>query len=177
MRLNWWMVVTAGLVSLGTTPLAAQPGGGMRDMRHDSATMAQMAVIHELMMNHQQISRSVTNLPDGIRTVTESDDSLLARRIREHAVTMNERVTAGDDPGLPMESPALRAIFLNGDNVHTVVTPTGKGVVVEQTSSDSATVSALQRHAAEVSDLVREGMAAMHAAMMKRMMGGHQMPF
>ena len=77
-------------------------GAGMMGTRHDSATMAQMAVIHELILNHDRIARTVTNLPDGIRTVTESNDPLIARRIKEHVVTMNQRVAAADDPGLPM---------------------------------------------------------------------------
>jgi hypothetical protein len=89
---------------------------------------------------------------------------------------MDRRVAAGDDPGLPMESSALHAIFLNNAQVHTVISPTEKGVVVVQTSSDSATVAALQQHASEVSDLVRDGMAAMHAAMLKRRMGGPKIP-
>jgi len=44
---------------------------------------------------------------------------------------------------------------------------TSRGVVVVQTSSDPETVAALQQHAAEVSELVRDGMAAMHTAMTK----------
>jgi hypothetical protein len=44
---------------------------------------------------------------------------------------------------------------------------------VVQTSSDPDTVAVLQQHASEVSDLVKGGMAAMHAAMMKN--GGGMM--
>lgn len=161
----------------GASARAQRPGGmmgaGMMGMGHDSATMAQMAVIHELVLNHDQIRRKVTNLPDGIRTVTESNDSLMAARLKEHVLTMNQRVAAADDPGLPIESPALRAIYRNGDKIRTVVDTTVNGVIVVQTSSDSATVAALQQHAAEVSDLVRGGMAALHEAMMKN--GGRMM--
>ncbi|MBI4475228.1 MAG: hypothetical protein HY646_21375 [Acidobacteria bacterium] len=42
-------------------------GPGMVGMAQDSATMAEMGVIHELVVNHDRIKRSVTNLPDGIR--------------------------------------------------------------------------------------------------------------
>lgn len=174
-----WAVLPAlfTLFVAGAPARAQRPGGGMMGMgpgmmmgmRHDSATMAQMAVIHELVLNHDRIARTVTNLPDGIRTVTESEDSLMARRIREHVATMNQRVGAADDPGLPIESVALRALYRNGDKIRTVIDTTAKGVVVVQTSRDSATVAALQQHATEVSDLVRGGMAAMHQAMMKMM--------
>jgi hypothetical protein len=47
---------------------------------------------------------------------------------------MGERVKAGDDPGLPIESPALRAIFRNKDKIDTRYETTEKGVTVMQTS-------------------------------------------
>jgi len=142
-------------------------GSGMTGMRHGSATMAEMGAIHELIVNHDRIKRSVTNLPDGIRTVTESDDPQIAKLIKDHVASMDQRVRAESDPGLPIESPALRSILRNGDKVQTTIETTEKGAVVIQTSTDPETVAALQQHASEVSDLVKGGMAAMHSAMMK----------
>ena len=176
-------VLVVGGLSLTVSVAAAQGAGGMgmrggmMGMRHDSTTMAQMALIHELVVNHDRITRSVANLPDGIRTVTESDDSLMVRRIREHVTSMNKRVGAGDDPGLPIESAALRAIYRGKDKIRTFTEMTAKGVVVVQTSTDSAVVVALQEHAAEVTDLVQRGMTAMHEQMMKNrgMMHGGMM--
>jgi hypothetical protein len=139
----------------------------MMGMGRDSAHAAQMAVIHELVANHERISRTLTNLPNGIRTVTESNDSLIAGRIREHVRSMNVRVAAGDDPGTPMESAALRFIYRNHDKIRTVTEMTPKGVVIEQTSADSAVVAALKEHASELSDLVQRGMIALHERMMK----------
>ena len=168
-------------LTVAVAPAQSQPPGtnrpgmgpGMMGMGHDSATMAQMAVIHELLINHDRVSRSVTNLPDGIRTVTESDDPRLVTLIQTHVATMDQRVRIGDDPGLPMESEALHSIFRDNDRIRTTTEVTAKGVVVVQTSTDPKTVAALQQHAAEVSDLVRGGMAALHAAMMKN--GGGMM--
>jgi hypothetical protein len=142
-------------------------GPGMMGMNHDAQTMLELGAIHELVVNHDRIKRIVTNLPDGIRTVTESDDPKVAQYIQEHVTSMNQRVRAQSDPGLPIESPALRAILRNGDKVRTNVETTAKGAIVTQTSTDSDTVKALQDHAAEVSDLVRRGMIAIHEAMMK----------
>ena len=130
--------------------------------------MAQMRVIHELVVNNDRIQRTVTNLPNGIRTVTTSSDSALARLLRDHVLTMADRIGRGDDPGLPMESEALRALFVGRDKIRTVTETTTDGIVIEQTSSDSSIVAALQQHAAEVTDLVRRGMPAMHEAMMKQ---------
>lgn len=139
----------------------------------------EMSIIHELMMNHDRIRRSVTNLPDGIRTVTESDDPALARTIQDHVAQADARVAAASDPGLPMESDALRTIIRNGRTVTTTIERTPKGAIVVQTSTDAETVRALQQHASEVTALVERGMAAMHDAMMKErgasMMGGRGM--
>jgi hypothetical protein len=142
-------------------------GPGMTGTGHDSATMAEMGAIHELIVNHDRIKRSVTNLPDGIRTVTESDDPQIAKLIKEHVESMDQRVSAKSDPGLPIESSALRSILRNGDKVQTTIATTENGVIVVQVSSDPETVAALQQHASEVSDLVQGGMMAMRAAMMK----------
>jgi hypothetical protein len=174
---RWTMTILAVVPAVTLAATATAQGGGrmgmgMMGMRHDSATMAQMRVIHELVVNHDRIERTVTHLPDGIRTVTTSTDSALARLIKDHVLTMEQRVSRGDDPGLPMESDALRAIFEGKDRIHTIIDTTATGIIVVQTSSDSSIVAALQQHAAEVTDLVRRGMSAMHEAMMKNRRAG-----
>jgi len=142
-------------------------GRGMMARQHDATTMSEMGDIHELFINHDRITRTVTNLPNGIRTVTESVDPRIAQLIRDHVTSMGQRVETGNDPGLPIESQALRAIYRNYDKIHTTFEPTATGIVVIQTSTDQDAVAALQQHAAEVTDFVNEGMAAMHRAMMK----------
>ena len=76
-------------------------------MRGGNATMDERSDIHDLFSNHGQIKRTVTNLPDGIRTVTESDDPKVAETIKKHVADMGKRVEEGRDPGLPMESPGI----------------------------------------------------------------------
>ncbi len=142
-------------------------GAGMMGRGHDAGTMADMGGIHELFVNHDRITRTVTNLPNGIRTVTESADPRIAQLVTDHVTTMGQRVESGNDPGLPIESQALRLIYRNYEKIHTTFEPTATGIVVVQTSSDPETVAALQQHASEVTDFVKDGMAAMHAAMMK----------
>lgn len=173
-RLSVFAAAALSLSFVGAAAYAQTPGGGgMSRMdgktsnRRDSTTIAQMAVVHELFLNHNRITRTVMKLPGGIRTITESDDPLTAQRIKDHIATMTERVMAGDDPGLPMESAALQTLFRNKDKIRTHAETTAKGVVLIQISSDPETVAALQQHASEVSDLVRRGMPALHDAMTK----------
>ena len=175
------ILAVLGASAMATAAAGQGPPGGMMGMgmgrgmhvRHDSATRAQMQVIHELVMSHEKITRTVTNLPNGIRTVTESDDPRIADLIREHVLAMDERVKAGSDPGMPMESPALKALFQVRDRIHTAIEVSSKGIVMKQTSTDPATVALLQQHAAEVSDLAARGHEAMHEAMLKH--GGGMM--
>jgi len=142
-------------------------GSGMTGRSDDAATMADMGDIHELFINHDRITRMVTNLPNGIRTVTESADPRVTQLLKDHVTSMGQRVESGNDPGLPIESQVLRSIYRNYDKVHTTLEPTATGIVVVQTSTDQETVAALQQHASEVTDFVKDGMAAMHTAMMK----------
>lgn len=156
--------------------MRGQMGPGMMmglGMMGGSATVDERRDLHDLFFNHDLIKRAVTNLPDGIRTVTESDDPRLAETIKRHVAEMGKRVEEGRDPGLPIETPALHAIFRHKDKIKTTYEVTEKGIIVIQTSTDATTVKALQDHAAEVTDLAQRGMVAAHEAMMKNggMMG------
>ena len=147
---------------MGSRMMGMGPG-----MMEGSATMDERSDIHDLFFNHDRIKRTVTNLPDGIRTVTESDDPQIVEVIKKHVAEMGQRVEEGRDPGLPIETPALHAIFRNKDKIKSTYEVTKKGVVVVQTSTDPITVKALQDHAAEVSELAQRGMVAAHEAMMR----------
>ena len=164
----------------------ARPDGawhaGSDGSRHDgdetrndggSATMDERSDIHDLFFNHDRIKRTVTNLPDGIRTVTESDDPQVAEMIKKHVTEMGKRVEEGRDPGLPIESPALHSIFRDKDKIKSTYEVTEKGIIVVQTSTDATAVKALQDHAAEVTELAQRGMVAAHEAMMRN--GGGMM--
>ena len=147
--------------------MRGQMGPGMMGMNGGTATMGERSDIHGLLFNHDRIRRAVTNLPDGIRTVTESDDPQIAETIKKHVTEMGKRVEEGRDPGLPIESPALHSIFRDKDKIKSKYEVTEKGIIVVQTSTDANVVKALQDHAAEVTDLARRGMAAAHEAMMR----------
>jgi hypothetical protein len=155
--------------------MRGQMGSGMMGMgmMGGNATVGERSDLHDLFSNHDKIKRAVTNLPDGIRTVTESDDPQVAATIKKHVAEMGKRVEEGRDPGLPIETPALHAIFRDKDKIKTAYEATEKGVVVVQTSTDATAVKALQDHAAEVTDLAQRGMVAAHEAMMKN--GGGMM--
>jgi hypothetical protein len=169
--------ISVGLGTYAVPAWSADSGHATEDMRPmamgmmmglggGDATTAELGVIHELIVNHDRINRTVTNLADGIRTVTESDDPRIAQLIKDHVADMIARVDTRRDPNLAIESDALHSIMRNGDKVKTTVETTDKGSIVTQTSSDATIVAALQDHAGEVSDIVDRGMEAIHTAMM-----------
>jgi len=141
---------------------AMMGGGGQRD----AAFGADMGLVHEMLGNHERIERKVSNLPNGIRTVTESDDPQVAATIKAHVASMEQRLKEGREFNL--FSPTIPVLFQNKDKIRTAVEQTAKGVVVTQTSDDAKIVAALQAHADEVSELARDGMAAMMRAAQAR---------
>ena len=158
-------VVTSLGLGLAVAAAWAQPGGmgpGMMrgmgpmagNMQHDDATFADMRLVHELLINHDRIRRTVTNLPNGIRTVTESDDPQVSQAIKAHVASMTQRLGNGQE--FNMFSHTLPTLFENKDKIKTAVETTEKGSIVTQTSKDSAVVAALQGHAVEVSELDRK---------------------
>jgi ethanolamine utilization protein EutP (predicted NTPase) len=182
------IALAAGVAAaLGLGVAAAQhvgPGHGpMRGMGHgpmagptamltkqDAGSAADMSLVHELLVNHAKIKRTVSALPDGIRTVTESDDPQVAQSIKAHVASMSQRLDDGRE--FNIFSKTLPVLFENRDKIDAKAEVTERGVVVIRTSTDANVVAALHAHAAEVSELVDEGMAAMRRGMMSRMAMG-----
>ena len=142
--------------------------------RQDEGSSADMGLVRNLLVNHTKIRRTVTNLPDGIRTVTESDDPQVAQTIKAHVASMSQRLKDGRE--FNIFSSTLPVLFENRDKIKSVVEMTEKGSVVTRTSTDAKVVVALQGHAAEVTELVQEGPVAMMRGMMTRMAMGPRGP-
>ncbi len=155
------------------------PMGMMAGMQSDPAAAADLGLVHEMLAGHDSIKRSVTRLPDGIRTVTESDDPQVAQTLKTHVASMEARLR--DGRVFNLFSDTLPVLFRNKDKIVTRVEATATGITVTQTSTDAAVVAALQAHAQEVSELARDGMVAMMRGMHGRGMamaggGGGRMP-
>jgi hypothetical protein len=148
------------------------PMGGPTAMltKQDANSAADMGLVMNLVHNNTGIKRTVTKLPDGIRTVTESDDSKIAQDIKAHVASMTGRLKDGREFNL--FSTTLPVIFDNAKNIKSVVEMTDKGAIVTRTSTDAKVVAALQAHAGEVTELVQEGPVAFHRGMSARMAMG-----
>lgn len=115
-------------------------------------------VFHTLLEHHQELKREVENLPNGIRSVTTSENPELAALIIEHAHVMHKRLQEGF--GLRFWDPAFPEIFARADAVHMEIRNLPNGVETLETSDDPNVVKLIQAHGAVVSGFVREGFAA-----------------
>ncbi len=138
--------------------------------KQDANSAADMAVSMNLVHGNTKIRRSVTNLPDGIKTITESDDPKIAQDIKAHVASMSGRLKDGKE--FNIFSTTLPVIFDNAKNIKSTVEFTTNGAIVTRTSTDNKVVAALQAHALEVTERVQEGPVAFHRGIDARMAMG-----
>lgn len=143
----------------------AQPGQGsmrgqMRGMMGEGRQ--DMDTIHALFGAHQQISRTVKKLDNGVETLTESGDPKVQALIREHVRAMYQRLSAGQP--IRQWDPLYAEIFRQSGKIHMELSNTANGIKVIETSNDPWVVKLIHSHADGVSEFVDQGMAAMHKA-------------
>ena len=154
---------------------------GQKDGMHDEVNMPglhgkdttddEVNDLKALFINHKLLDRRIEPLPNGIRTITETDDETLRAALVNHVSMMLTRIEDGRNPHVMIQSPTLDKLFAVHDKINTEIEMTDRGIAVVQTSNDTAVVAALQTHAAEVSDMAARGMEAVHERM--RQSGGH----
>ena len=173
-----WLVLGVVALAAGSWFVmggAAMHAGHQGAMRHDEVNMPglqgrdttplEVSDLKALFQQHKELRRTVEQLPNGIKTVTETDNPGLRAQLVSHVVLMLARVDTQRDPEVIIQSPTLTQIFQYGPAIATVVEMSDEGVVVTQTSADPVVVQLLQTHAAEVSDMSARGMQAVHERM------------
>ena len=138
----------------------------MPGLQGKDTTESEVDDLKTIFKNHKQITRTVENISNGITTTTETTDDKLRDALVRHVVTMVARLAEKRDPKIIIQSPTLDKLFAESDAIKTNITMTALGIVVTQTSTSSIVVKALQTHAAEVSDMARRGMEAVHERML-----------
>lgn len=158
-----WAAAIAAIVGLaGHAPVFAQDGPqGRGRMMGDASHMADMPLIHELLDNGDRIARTVTKRPDGVETLTESDDPAIAKAIQAHVESMYGRVT--ERRPIHQRDPLFQAIFEHASQITMTHQLTPRGVRVTETSSDPYVVKLIQAHADVLNAFIRNG----HAEAMK----------
>ncbi|MEQ9066725.1 MAG: hypothetical protein RLO18_08380, partial [Gimesia chilikensis] len=101
---------------------------------HSQAHDRDHADFRYLLTNHQKIRRDVQLLPNGVKTLTESDDPQVAAKIREHVYWMKERVEKQQP--IRMRDPLFAELFKHARQIKMVTENTPKGVRVIETSEN-----------------------------------------
>ena len=138
----------------------------MPGLQGEDITDQEIADLKQLFQKHNEISRLVENIPNGIITVTESDNEELRSSIIDHVTLMVTRLQEEKNPQVIIQSPTLHEIFEYYDEIETEIELTEKGISLIQTSTNPEVVALLQQHASEISDMVDRGMQAVHERMM-----------
>ena len=128
--------------------------------------MADMSLYMDMFNRHQQINRTVEEIPGGVRTTTQSDLPDLTAQLHAHVSSMYSHVDRGVE--VMCMSQSLPTLFRNAGGYRRQLTLTPTGVIAEETSDDPALTEAIRAHAREVTGFVRDGMPPM----MRGMMGG-----
>ena len=114
-------------------------------------------VFHYLLDHRDQIQRDVTLRPDGVETLTESDDETVATKLQDHVLSMYRRVK--EQRPIHRRDPLFAALFEQSDKINMQLEVTDKGVKVIETSDDPHVVRLIQAHARVVSAFLENGHA------------------
>ncbi|WP_146399846.1 hypothetical protein [Pseudobythopirellula maris] len=158
------MLVVLAALAFPTVILAQGPGRGGplgrgmgRGVGHDASMAVDRAGFHFLLRNNGSIERSVTELPNGVRTRTTSQDAEVAAQIRAHVAAMYGRMKEGRP--VRRWDPLFAALFEKSDQVALAITEVPGGVEVVETSTEPEAIALIQAHAKVVSGFVERGFA------------------
>ncbi len=132
---------------------------GINGMQGGS-NMADMQQIHTLLANHDAVRRTVRNLPNGVETVTTSQDTRIAAMLPQHVEAMYARLKEGRL--IRGFDPLFVELFRQADKIDLKLEKLDTGVRVVETSNDPHAIRLIQAHARAVDGFVKDGMDAMH---------------
>ncbi len=140
-----------------SSPYAICQRGGPRqdpDRRHD------METFQFLLRHRDEITRKVTELPDGVETLTESENSEVVDKLRDHVEAMHQRLKTGRP--IHMRDSLFRAVFQHADQIEMKIEETANGLKVRETSEDPYVVKLIQAHAEVLNQFLAKGHEEVH---------------
>jgi hypothetical protein len=131
----------------------AGPGGGPRGGKR-----AEMEVYRTLLENHDQIERTIENVPGGVRTTTTTTDPDLVPELRRHVSQMKALVEGGGH--IRIWDPLFAEIFRHADQIEMTIEDVDGGVAVTETSAEEDVVALIRAHALKVDQFIARGYEA-----------------
>jgi hypothetical protein len=148
-----------GILGSPAPSIRLTDGGSMM-----GATPADMSLYMDMFNRHSEITRTVEEIPGGIRTATESDSPDLVAQLQAHVSSMYSHVDQRTE--VMCMSGSLPTLFRRANGYRRQLTLTPTGVIAEETADDPALTQAIRAHAQEVTGFVRDGMPAVMRGMM-----------
>lgn len=130
-------------------------GGPAGNGNADAAHAADMKAIQFLLVNRAKIRRTVVNRPDGVETLTESDDPNVTAVLVWHVESMALRVK--EQRPIHARDPLFAELFRNAATLNMHVERTAQGVKVVETSPNAYSARLIQAHAQVVSLFLKNG--------------------
>jgi uncharacterized protein YdcH (DUF465 family) len=112
-------------------------------------------IFHSLLQNYEKVTRTVEELENGVRTVTESEEPEIAAKIQEHVASMHQRIE--ERRPLRMWDELFQEIFKHADKIEMEISETENGVAVTETSKDPYVVELIKSHAKVVTGFTERG--------------------
>lgn len=150
-------------------------GGSPEVQLADNGMMdgANMGQYMEMFARHNEIHRTVTDIPGGVRATTGSNSPDLTAQLQAHVSDVYSRLDRGFPVMGAATSATLPVLVRNAANYRRQLTLTATGISIEETSDDPALTQVIRDPAREVSGFVADGMPAALQPMMGGMgMGG-----
>lgn len=161
-RRSFLATVVAGIMGFVGLSKADARGPGARGMRRrggrsqaDPAWQVDQAAIRTLLNNRNQIRRQVKLLPNGVETITETDNPQLRVTLVQHVLAMKQRVEQVRP--IHLRDTLFAALFRNANKIKMQLSQTPSGIKVVETSNDPLTVKLIQAHAQVVSLFITNG--------------------
>lgn len=147
----------AGIIHAQPGPRKGREVGHGQGGKHgqDERHAEDRELFHFLLTNHEKIKRDVKELPNGVETLTESDDAAIAAKIKEHVKWMQYRVE--ETKPIRRRDPLFAELFRHTEKIKMVRVETKKGVRVTEISDDPYVAKLIQAHAKAVSGFVASG--------------------
>lgn len=152
-------VVVVGSVLVGALAAQPAPQGKGFGQGKDATHRADMELFHFLLDHRTEITRKVTDLPNGVETLTESANPKVREKLQAHVASMYKRVE--EKRPIHARDPLFAEIFRHADKITMKFDKTEKGVKVTETSNDPYVAKLIQAHAQVVNQFIKNGRSEM----------------
>jgi uncharacterized protein YdcH (DUF465 family) len=117
-----------------------------------------MESIHGLLARHDELTRTIEDIPGGVRTTTTTDNPEVLAMLRQHVGEMEALLDEGGR--IRQWDPLFAEIFDHREDIEIEIEEIADGVQITETSSNEEVVKLIRAHARKVDEFVERGWQA-----------------